>query len=300
MNMPPPVAWPDLPIDRLLTLDNTGPGAFRNLPNDTNRNGRSYGGHSIAIALLAAARTVPDDRPTSSLQLVFLRGILPCVPVDYEVDVLQDGKRFSARHVRAMQGGHAVLDAHATFARHAPDDLLAHAEAPPPGIPGPETSVRLRDLPATYVPDLDCLGSYSLDEKSCIDFRLPRPEQFGAPRGRNRFEFWIRARSLPHERAHKRAVTFAYLSDWWINFASLSGHIAPLQRTRVGIYVASLNHSIWFHVPHDPREWMLFVCDSPRAIGGRGLALASVYDIEGRLVATVSQECLMASRLAGG
>lgn len=295
MNMPPPVEWADLPIDRLLTLDRIGPSAFRNLPNDTNHNGRSYGGHSIALALLAAARTVADDRPASSLQLMFLRGTLPDAPVDYKVSALQDGKRFSARQIRAMQGGHAVLDAHATFARHVPDDLLSHAEALPS-----EASVRLRDLPLAHAPNLDCLGSYSYAEKSCIDFRLTRPEQLGAPQGCNRLEFWIRARPLPHEGIHGKSVSFAYLSDWWITFACLSGHIAQLQRTGAGIYVASLNHSIWFHVPHDPREWMLFVCDSPRAIGGRGLALASVYDIEGRLVATVSQECLMASRLVGG
>lgn len=297
MKLPPPVVWSDLPMDRLLTLDNTGLGTFRNLPNDTNRNGRSYGGHSIALSLLAASRTVSHDRPASSLQLMFLRGTLPDAPVDYQVSVLQDGKRFSARHVRAMQAGHAVLDAHASFARHAPDDLLAHAVVPPPGIPGPEASVRLSDLPAALVPNLDCLGSYSLAEKSCIDFRLPRPEQLRAPQGCNRFEFWIRARSLPHEAFHGEAVGFAYLSDWWLNFASLSGHISQLQRAGGGVYIASLNHSICFHIPHDPREWMLFVCDSPQASGGRGLALASVFDMTGRLVATVSQECLMASRL---
>jgi len=153
-------------------------------------------------------------------------------------------------------------------------------------------------MPTAGSVDLNCVGSYSFAEKSCIEFRLPRPAQLEAPQGNNRLEFWVRARSLPHEGSHGQAVAFAYVSDWWLSFAGLSGHISHLQRTRSSIYVASLNHSIWFHVSHDPREWMLFVCDSPRASGGRGLALASVFDRAGRLVATVSQECLMVSRLA--
>lgn len=298
MNLPPPVEWADLPMGHLLTLESLGPGQFRNLPNDSNRNGRSYGGHSIAMALLAASRTVPEDRPAASLQFMFLKGTLPGIPTDYEVTTLQDGKRFSSRHVRALQKGQIVLDAHAAFARNEPADVLAHADAPPTGVPGPEASFRLRDLPPASAQGLDGIGSYSFAEKSCIDFRLPRPEQLAAPDGRNRFEFWARANSLPQDGIHGQAVGLAYLSDWWTNYASLSGHVGPLQRAGQSIYVASLNHAIWFHVPHDPREWMLFVCDSPRAVGGRGLALASVYDAAGQRVATVSQECLMASRLS--
>ncbi|KQP45489.1 hypothetical protein ASF44_25305 [Pseudorhodoferax sp. Leaf274] len=293
----PPVEWTDLPMDRLLELETLAPGQFRNIPNDSNRNGRSYGGHSIAIALQAASRTVPADRPASMLQFMFLKGVLPGVPVDYQVTSLQDGKRFSSRHIRALQNGQAVLDAHATFARPAPADRLAHADAPPADLPGPQASVRVTDLPPASAAALEGLGSYSFAEKSCIEFRLPRPEQLAAPGGCNRFEFWMRARSLPADDLHGQSVGLAYLSDWWINFPSLSAHIAGLQRSGDAIYVASLNHSIWFHRHHDPREWMLLACDSPRAVGGRGLALAAVYDAQGGRVATISQECLMAARL---
>lgn len=288
--------WVDLPLDRLLTLEDIGGGGFRNLPNDTNRNGRSYGGHSIAMALLAASQMVPDDRPAASLHFLFLSGVLSGVPTDYQVTTLQDGKRFSSRHVRAQQLGRITLDAHATFARQEPADVLTHAN-PAPDVPGPEASIRLSALPTAGAEGLDRLGSYSFSEKSCIDFRLPRPEQLTAPGGCNRFEFWARANSLPQDDAHGQAVGLAYISDWWINYTSLSGHMEHLQRTDATIYVASLNHSIWFHGPHDPREWMLFVCDSPRATGGRGLAIASVYNTTGRLIANVSQECLMASRI---
>lgn len=108
----------------------------------------------------------------------------------------------------------------------------------------PEASIRLSALPTASAEGLDRLGSYSFSEKSCIDFRLPRPEQLTAPAGRNRFEFWVRANSLPHDDTHGQAVSLAYISDWWINYASLSGHMAYLQRTGTTIYVAGLNHSI--------------------------------------------------------
>lgn len=134
MNIPSPMEWVDLPMDRLLTLEDIGGGGFRNLPNDTNRNGRSYGGHSIAMALLAASQTVPEDHPAASLQFLFLSGALSGVQTDYQVTALQDGKRFSSRHIRAQQHSQIMLDAHATFARQEPSDVprsIDKAQRPP-------------------------------------------------------------------------------------------------------------------------------------------------------------------------
>ena len=57
--------------------------------------------------------------------------------------------------------------------------------------------------------------------------------------------------------------------------------------------VASLDHSIWFHRPFRADDWWLFDQHSPVATGGRGLVNARIFDRDGLLVASVSQEALI-------
>ena len=295
MQAEPIVDWLDLPMHELLGFEATANG-IRSVPMDMNHNQRSYGGHSIAMALVAACQTAPKDRPPSLLNVLFLSGARAGLPVDYQVTPLQDGKRFCSRHVRATQDARCVLDAQATFAAPDARDQLQHSRLMPPDLPAPEDSLRLRDLPRSQEQALLGLGSYTFSEKSCFDFRLPKPEQLFAPAGSNRFEFWIKTLGYDDDSAHGKAVGLAYLSDWWLSYTALSRHVLPLQQAGQGIYVASLNHSMWFHQPHSPAEWTLFVCDSHRAHGGRGLATASIYSQAGALVATANQEVLMAAR----
>ena len=46
-------------------------------------------------------------------------------------------------------------------------------------------------------------------------------------------------------------------------------------------------------------QWLHFDSESPCAHGGRGLSIAGVHDQQGQMVATVTQECLMAYAEAG-
>ncbi|MGH7462490.1 MAG: acyl-CoA thioesterase [Longimicrobiales bacterium] len=58
--------------------------------------------------------------------------------------------------------------------------------------------------------------------------------------------------------------------------------------------MSSLYHSLWLHQSFRADEWLHFDCHSPQASAGRGLSIASIHDRQGRLVASVTQECLMA------
>ena len=62
------------------------------------------------------------------------------------------------------------------------------------------------------------------------------------------------------------------------------------------MFVASLDHAVWFHRPFRADEWWLYDQRSPAATGGRGLVLGRVFTQDGRLVASVAQEAVMRSR----
>ena len=59
------------------------------------------------------------------------------------------------------------------------------------------------------------------------------------------------------------------------------------------LFIASLDHTVWFHRPFRADHWWLYDQSSPSASGGRGLALAQVFSESGELVATVAQEGLI-------
>jgi acyl-CoA thioesterase-2 len=57
--------------------------------------------------------------------------------------------------------------------------------------------------------------------------------------------------------------------------------------------MASLDHAMWFHRPFRADEWLLYVQDSPSAIGARGLNRGLIYNRAGELVASAAQEGLI-------
>ena len=113
-----PSEWDGNDIADLLGLTRTSEGSFRTRRAETNEHGRIYGGQILGQALHAASQTVSRDRFASCLQLLFAAGGLPDQTIDFDVAALQDGKRFSARNVRGVQGGSRIVcDASVAFAK---------------------------------------------------------------------------------------------------------------------------------------------------------------------------------------
>ena len=57
--------------------------------------------------------------------------------------------------------------------------------------------------------------------------------------------------------------------------------------------MASLDHAMWFHRPFRADEWLLYVQDSPAASGARGFNRGLIYNRQGDLVASTTQEGLI-------
>jgi len=284
--------WDDMNIEALVSLEPIGPSRYRSRFGDGNLNGRSYGGQVLGQAMMAATLSAPDDRPASLLQLLFLRGADPGQPIEFEVSSLQDGKRFSSRHVVGIQGdGRVVLDAHATFC--APQPGPQHAVSSPALTEDPESLPELTTIPDVLMRQLRPLGPYSRHVKPSMDFRIPDIEQqLSAATAQSRLRFWLRGRQPLAADSRAQQAVFAYLSDWWLNFSSVSGHLRDLQ-PKEPLYLSSLNHCIWFHRTFSPDGWMHFETESPCAEGGRGLSIARIHDRNGAMLATSIQETLM-------
>ncbi|WP_159500047.1 acyl-CoA thioesterase II [Microbacterium sp. 18062] len=250
--------------------------------------GRVYGGQVLAQAVVAASRTVEDERPIHSMHGYFLRPGDSARGITFSVDRLRDGRSFSARRTQAYQEGVPIFSMIASFQTE--DAGLDHSE-PAPDVPGPED-----------VPDLETGGLHPMTMRSFGDLpvevkhvpgSLYRDEPV-APDPRQ--TVWLRTRrGLPDDRLLHRAA-LAYLSDMTIQESILRAH--GLTWTTPGLSVASLDHAMWWHRAARVDEWLLYVQESPTARGGRGLATGRIYTRDGALVASVAQEVMV--RVPGG
>ncbi|SEC14500.1 acyl-CoA thioesterase-2 [Paramicrobacterium humi] len=245
--------------------------------------GRVFGGQVLAQCIVAAKRTVPDDRFIHSMHGYFLRAGDVRLPITFSVDRIHDGRSFMARRAQAYQNGVPIFSMIASFQN---DDEGVDHQLPMPDVPGPE------ELPS----DTDLLDHIS-DPRArawaadrAFEIRhVSEPVYFhAADEAASSQAVWMRAKSaLPDDRGlHQAAI--AYASDYAVLEPVLRRH--GLSWLDAGLKVASLDHAMWWHRPARADEWLLYVQDSPSATGGRGLAQARFYTRDGALVASVAQE----------
>ncbi|MEV5709418.1 acyl-CoA thioesterase II [Actinoallomurus sp. NPDC052274] len=252
------------------------------------RQQRVFGGQVAGQALVAAGRTVPDDRRVHSLHAYFIRPGDPSVPLVYTVDRVRDGRSFTTRRVSAIQHGKVIFTLSASF--QIAEDGPSH-QAPMPEVPGPEELPTFQERMERLFGKLD----NEFMRNRPIDLRHVTPLTWEAARDPELVGpeslVWLRvAGELPADPLlHVCLMTYA--SDMTLLDTVLLNHgLAWGDRRTMG---ASLDHAMWFHRPFRADEWLLYAQDTPNASGARGLARGQVFTRSGELVVSVVQEGLI-------
>jgi len=272
----------------LLNLEQIEVDIFRGRSPEGERRQRVFGGQVAGQALVAAGRTVPEDRPVHSLHAYFIRPGDPTVPLIYLVERVRDGRSFTTRRVTTIQHGKTIFTLSASF--HRPEPGVEHAD-PMPEVPPPDeirpTAERMEKL---FGPSVrEWYGG------NPIDIRHIGPLTFEAERDPSlrttRNLVWLRADGdLPDDPLlHVCLVTYA--SDMTLLDSVLLAHgLSWADGRTTG---ASLDHAMWFHGPFRADRWLLYAQDSPVARGALGLARGEMYTSDGELVVSVVQEGLI-------
>jgi acyl-CoA thioesterase II len=220
-----------------------------------------YGGQVAAQALLAAGRTVDEERRPHSLHGYFLRGGDASRPTVFEVFRDRDGGSFSARRVVALQNGEVIFSMAASFAveTDGPDAV----EDPAPAAPAPE------ELTGEPVYRL-----FSFEGRTVVDHPV-----VGYP-----VRYWTRCTAALGEDPLVHYAALTYISDLY----GASPKV-PVSEGRPG---PSLDHALWFHRPVRADDWMLIDLVPRTAARGRNHYLGTVHDRAGGLLASIAQENL--------
>jgi acyl-CoA thioesterase-2 len=222
-----------------------------------------FGGFIVGQAIAAATRHAPEGARLHSMHAYFLRPVRSA-PVDYRVRPIRDGRAFASRHLDATQEGKPVVTMMCSFTADTDGyvyDLPRSPDVPPPDQleqgegPGPWEAAYLG--PTELRPD----GTYASTHRAW--FRIPA--------------------RLPDD-VHVHTALIGYATDW----TGIGGRPLHLEGDITGM--VSLDHSAWFHRPARADEWLYYDVTSLVNAGGRGLLQGVMRDLEGRIVASLSQE----------
>lgn len=278
------------PIESLLTaLDLTDTGARTSEdiytgPSQWMPRGRVFGGQVLAQSLVAAMRTIAEDRAVHSLHGYFLRPGNVSMPITFSVDRIHDGRSFSTRRTQAYQEGKPILSMIASF--QVAEDGFEHQAEMPTGIPEPES------LPsaAEVLRGVDHPVASFWANQRAFDLRHVSSPLYGAPDPEHTpvQAIWMKAiDALPDDPNLHRAA-LAYASDYALLEPIMRAH--GVHWSYPGLNAASLDHAMWWHRFGRVDEWVLYVQESPSAVGGRGLSTGRIFSRDGALLASVAQE----------
>jgi len=249
---------------------------------------RVFGGQVLAQALVAATRTVPEDRRVHSLHAYFLVGGRTDMPIVYDVETVRDGGSFSSRRVVARQGGRVIFYLSASF--HRLEDGFEHADPVPEGVPAPEDCPRLSEVLAS---GSGRSASFWEEEWGALDVRYVGDSRRGGvpadPGHPARARIWVRTDGPLPDDARLHVAALAFISDLTLLSASTVPHDALIG---LDVQAASIDHAMWFHRPFHADQWLLYDQISPSANHALGLSTARLFQ-HGALVSDVAQEGLI-------
>jgi acyl-CoA thioesterase-2 len=251
--------------------------------------GRVFGGQVLSQSLVAATKTIETGRSVHSLHSYFLRPGDIHKSIEFEVDILRDGRSFSARRVQASQEGKAIFSMIASFQTASAG--MSHADAMPENLPAPE------DLPsaASLLENFDHPITNYWAKARPFDLRhTEEPIYLAAAKEHVAKQcIWFKPISALPEDERIQLATLAYASDYSILESIMRRH--GISWAHKGLSSASLDHAMWFHDKPDFSDWLLYVQHSPAAQNSRGLALGQIFNRSGKLVASVAQEGMLRS-----
>ncbi len=255
---------------------------------------KAYGGDLVAPAVAAAIRSVTDGKTLHSMHSYFMRPADIGAEVRYEVEVLRDGRGYSARQVRGYQNGKPAYVCLASFTTGGPGGTWT--DTPPEELPGPD------DLPSSADYLDGRLGGTMTEESRAywsggrsFDMRhVPGPVYLAVEGERVPHQaVWVRpfdtlrpVDGLTDDQRDLAAL--AYVCDYTI--------LEPLLRVlghpwaEEGLVTASLDHSMWFHRPGPVDGWLLYAQQALSAGSGRGAAIGRFFARDGTHLATAVQE----------
>jgi acyl-CoA thioesterase-2 len=241
-----------------------------------------FGGQILAQSILASdAAAGPDSgKDLSSIHTVFSRAATITKPLEIDVETVHDGRTAASHTVTVHQGDR--ICARALVFRQAPaPDLIRHHEDKP-GIPGPGDCPPA-DARGLVAPGTEVRVADGVDASDST-----------APPGPPQLFVWVKPPGASPQSESLSQALLAYATDGYLIGAAMRPHEGVGQdMAHRSLTTGVVTHTLSFHEPVPPGEWLLMAQQSTHAGRGRAFGRAQVFAVSGALVASFSQESII-------
>lgn len=233
------------------------------------------------------------------------------IPIIYHVDIVREGRSFHTRTVQARQKGRCIFTTTISFQLPVEKDddeeqdqedpqprkkVVTHTAAKPSDVPDPDTCENElrgidRLLKEGRIDNETAEKGRAQYQKEPFEWRRIRTDDINRDLkpAERRMRSWVRCKH-PIVDPKMQYAALAYFSDSW--FIGTVGRVnSDAARHKIGMMV-SLDHTIHFHTPElkVDKEWLLVENQSTWAGEERGYVLQKIWDANGNLVASCTQE----------
>jgi len=252
--------------------------------------GRVFGGQILAQSLHAAYQTIPEKRIAHSMHGYFILIGDINTPVTYEVDTIRDGKSFTTRRVVAYQNGKAIFNMAASFQKE--ETGVDHQIIAPNILPPEVLRTDMQQVESIKHKNPNYYESLKKAHPKMFEFKPV--EIMSHIETKNVIPFshvWFKTKEKTSITLPEKQQLLAFSSDINLIMTATKPHREKINDSP--IFVASIDHAMWFHRDFEIDEWLLYAMDSPSASSARGFARGSIFSKSGILIASVTQEGLI-------
>ncbi|KAK6186419.1 hypothetical protein SNE40_008458 [Patella caerulea] len=282
-------------LNKYLNLEKVENNLYRSTYQQLNTVGKTvFGGQLMGLGLMAAGDTVESEYHLHSLHCYFLKGGLD-QPILYQVEATREGSSYCSRSVKAIQNGLTLFTMQCSFKKPESDSFEHQFKMP--DVPKPD---ELKDRCQFYKEWID--KTHPSDERlhnilreaetETYEARPAYPQRFRRENGDKPREcMWIRAKHPLGDDPHLHKTVATYYSD--MTMADTATYPKPYIPGSNPFFMTTLDHSVWFHRPCRPDDWLLYESECPFTANGCGFIVGRIWSPDGKLVMSVAQETVI-------
>lgn len=228
----------------------------------------------LAQAVVAVAKRFPD-KSVRSAHAVFARVVTVGPPVEFDIDVISEGRSTATAVVTASQNGKRCITV-TVFTDVPTDDVIRH-NLPRPQVAGPAES---------NVSEMPMVGR-QLRLVDVVD--VNSPDEVGPPE----LHAWLHYDPVPQRDDLAKALIAYFTGHLGISTTMRAHEGIGTSQSHLTVSTAPMTVSVTFHEPFAWDGWILYTHESTQVGAGMSYIRGAVHTEKGELIASFTQDALI-------
>ena len=228
----------------------------------------------LAQAIVAVAKRFPD-KSVRSAHAVFARAVTVGPPVQFDIDVVAEGRSTATAVVSVTQNGRRAITVTAFLDVPSPDVIRHHLARPDVAAPA-DAHVSPMPMAGRAVRLVDVVDVNSPDE-------VGPPELYA----------WLHYDPIPARDDLAKALVAYFTGHLGISTTMRAHEGIGTSQSHLTVSTAPMTVTVSFHEPVSWRGWLLYTHESTQVGAGMSYVRGAVHTEEGELIASFTQEALI-------